>query len=229
MIKTCFDKMNYSELTPEECLKIMCDNTKNGKLILPDWNYDGDWEEGKYVLSCEMDTPCDKDAILKEYHDLYNSLAAIAKRYDELMSKAEDVSSILDNELMKVWNVYISPFDKADFDGDRISEITEKLDYIAMLIDEDGNEEDEDMTVSDKDIEYYNKYMEQLETDSANRLGRDVVAYPLVITAKRLCRLMSLKAPQIILNGEAKTLIAALLLHRCAKSVTPISIKGQSY
>lgn len=223
MTKTCFDKKDYSELTPEECLTIMCDSIRDGKLILPDWTYDGDLENGKYVLSCEMAMPCDNDAILKEYHDLYDSLAAIAKKYDELMDNTEDVSSLLNDELMKVWNVYISPFDKADFDGDRISEISEKLDYIAMVIDEDGKEIDSEYEVSDDDIEYYNEYMDHLEADSERRLGSDIVAYPLVITAKRLCRLMSLKAPQIILNGEAKTLITALLLHRCAKSVTPVS------
>ena len=61
-----------------------------------------------------------------------------------------------------------------------------------------------------------------IQKEAEQRLGKKIVAYDLIIRAKRLCKLMSLNAPEVIIYDEAKILAQVLAIHDYAKSLVPV-------
>ena len=68
----------------------------------------------------------------------------------------------------------------------------------------------------------YNAYRDAIHADANHRIGNGIAAYDVVIRAKRLCRLMSLKAPEIIINNEANLLAQAIAIHACCKEMKTV-------
>ena len=61
-----------------------------------------------------------------------------------------------------------------------------------------------------------------IQKEAEQRLGKKIAAYDLIIRAKRLCKLMSLNAPEVIIYDEAKILAQAMAIHDYAKSLVPV-------
>lgn len=67
----------------------------------------------------------------------------------------------------------------------------------------------------------WNTYIRDFESDDRDailaeaetRVGSGVAAYDVILRAKRLCRLMSLDAPRIIIQGEAGLFAQAMVIH----------------
>ena len=68
---------------------------------------------------------------------------------------------------------------------------------------------------------FWNAYLRDFESDdndavcaeAEERVGQSPAAYDMIIRAQRLCRLMALKAPEIIIRGEANLFAQALVIH----------------
>ena len=68
---------------------------------------------------------------------------------------------------------------------------------------------------------FWNAYLRDFESDdndavcaeAEERVSQSPAAYDVIIRARRLCRLMELKAPEIILRGEANLFTQALVIH----------------
>lgn len=68
---------------------------------------------------------------------------------------------------------------------------------------------------------FWNTYLRDFESDDPDvvcaeaeeRVCQSLAAYDVIIRARRLCRLMELKAPEIILRGEANLFTQALVIH----------------
>ena len=68
---------------------------------------------------------------------------------------------------------------------------------------------------------FWNTYLRDFESDDADaicaeaeeRVGKGPAACDVIIRAKRLCRLMALHAPEIIIRGEANLFAQALVIH----------------
>ena len=68
---------------------------------------------------------------------------------------------------------------------------------------------------------FWNTYLRNSESDEIDaicaeaeaRIGKSPAAYDVIIRARRLCRLMSLEAPEIIIRGEANLFAQALVIH----------------
>lgn len=68
---------------------------------------------------------------------------------------------------------------------------------------------------------FWNTYLRDFESDDADaicaeaeeRVGKGPAACDVIIRAWRLCRLMSLDAPEIIIRGEANLFAQALVIH----------------
>ena len=74
---------------------------------------------------------------------------------------------------------------------------------------------------------FWNTYLRDFESDdndavcaeAEERVGQSPAAYDVIIRARRLCRLMELQAPEIILQGEANLFAQALVIHGYCKEM----------
>lgn len=74
---------------------------------------------------------------------------------------------------------------------------------------------------------FWNTYLRDFASDDIDaicaeaeeRVGQSPAAYDVIIRARRLCRLMSLEAPEIIIRGEANLFAQALVIHGYCKEL----------
>lgn len=121
---------------------------------------------------------------------------------------------------------------------DQIADISDKLETIALidsvsqkinkgeeLSAEDSSyyNEYKDTSVSESEKALYNEYRDAIHKDAERRLGDSLAAYDVIIRAKRLCKLLSLKAPAIIVNNEASLLAQAMVIHNYCVSMETVN------
>lgn len=223
-------------MTPARTINEMFECTdENGILYIPGWPYDGVYEVQFY--KCIMNwNKTDRDALIEEHSVLMSALAQLAERYDYIQT-AEDVKSLPDN-LQIVWDTYIRDFETGDIDLDIINEISDSIDTIncvkstaariaagEFLDDEElaFYNDYKDESVSDNDMALYAQYKDFVYADSERRVGNNIAAYDVVIRAKRLCRLINLNAPEVIINNESCLLAQAMVVHKYAKSMEVVA------
>ncbi len=228
------DDESARKLTPAETIAEMFASTdENGVLYIPAWPTDRH-PEGNGIYRCVMDWDRqDAEELTCEFESLRSSLARLAAIPGAAFG---DVRSIdIPADLENVWHTYIRGFETGDIDLDQVSDISDRLQTMDLIGEirgrmqagEELSEDDrsffkdlKDVTVSEEEKALYSEYMARLEADAARRIGDSFAAYSVVIRAKRLCRLMELKAPEIIIGSEACLLAQAMAVHRYAKSVT---------
>ncbi|MBP5262434.1 MAG: hypothetical protein J6Z43_09935 [Clostridiales bacterium] len=66
---------------------------------------------------------------------------------------------------------------------------------------------------------------EELEEEAASKTGDGIAVYDLVYRAQRLCRLASLKAPQIIIDRETDLFVQAMAVNKFADKLDTIYIE----
>ena len=241
--KPAFDVNNeaYISLTPVDCINAMFSHTDGeGRLRLPAWPNDTDDinEETTAWLDCLM-TWDDKDRnnVIAAYEELFAALRAIADVSDRLGDTREENEGILSGELLDVWDTYIRPFNLGDIDFDTVMDIEERMDAARLAADLAGLFEDvtsengeeifwsgeEESGVTSEEEALYDQYVAAVRSDAERRLDRALAAYDVIIRAKRVRKLMSLHAPDIILNSEAKLLAQALAVNAFAESAELVS------
>ena len=75
--------------------------------------------------------------------------------------------------------------------------------------------------------QFWNTYLRDFASDDIDaicaeaeeRVGQSPAAYDVIIRAQRLCRLMALHAPEIIIRGEANLFAQALVIHGYCKEL----------
>lgn len=235
-----YDSMSDINLAPADFITLMFDRTdEDGILYIPGWHYDRPgWECGTPGSTDEYDSyRCCVDwnlakyeRLLKQFNELYSALLEMASYYDELDETLESAKKVLKKpELVKVWDIYIRQFDIGDIDYEKIVDINERCEQeawvkqIARNIVEGKNLEGFekevlsdyiDIKITQQDIDYYNQYVSNVRMDVEQRIGKGLCEIDVILRAKRLYRLMSLRAPECIIYNEAKTLAAAMLLHQ---------------
>ncbi len=141
----------------------------------------------------------DLNMLLSEFHELYAGLSEIAKVYDKLDNNPELVRDALDNPvLFDIWQLYLQ---RPQWYGeeDRILD--------AALKKEAQTEE-----LSAEEERLLEKYRGEELLESVKNLGGNCFAYDVHIHALRLCELMSIGAPKIIIEHEARCLIGCMAL-----------------
>ena len=231
-----YENKNFDDdITPSEYIDLMKDSTdEQGVLFIPGWYYDNN-DQSTFSYRCKMDwNYYDHEAIVKEYEKLYKCIRRISYVYDELSNDATANKKLFNSEeVYNIWNTYIRDFEITGINMSDIFDIEEKLETVAEVKEiskniSDGKDVSEsakeflksymDVSATRKEKMYYEKYIKAIYADAEARVGSSTCAYDLVIRAKRLCRLMSLDAPDAILRKEARTLAAALVLHKFCKS-----------
>lgn len=232
-----FDDEN---ITPQQYITLMFERTdEDGVLYIP-WTRNHGYESEVISCRCRMNWNLfDYESVLKEYEELYNALKAIASVYNELSEDSKDNLNILKSDrLFSVWNTYIRNFEIPGFDYDVIDEIGDR--YVAIadikniskkIAGEESVDDYErsflkenlDVTVSNEEAKLYKDYWELRFKDAEKRVGSNICAHYFVVTAMRLCKLMSLGAPKIIVDNEARQLASAMVIHKFAVSKEDVS------
>lgn len=231
----------YYTLTPVDCINAMFSHTDcEGRLQIPAWPCDNDDinEETTAWLDCVMTwNDEDRNCVIAAYERLFAALRAIADVFDRLGVTREENKSILSGELLDIWDTYLRPFDLGDIDYDAVMDIEERMDAarlaadLAGLLEDAASENGEDISwhgeeesgVTAEEEALYDLYVAAVHADAERRLDKALAAYDVIIRAKRVCKLMALNAPDIILNSEAKLLAQALAVNAYAESVELVS------
>ena len=171
------------------------------------------------------------EKLLKQFDKLYNALEKIAPYLEDLDDDSlETAKTVLrDAELVEVWQKYVRRFHVCDLEPERLLDIEERRQIeesvkgVARNI-IGGKELEEyeksilleavDIKVTEQEKKYYNKCVEKLRKAAEERFGKGICAYDLAFRGRRVCRLLNLGAPEIIINHEAQTLAAAMLLYQ---------------
>ena len=237
MEKDIFDSMCNLELSPEDFITLMFERTdEDGILYVPAlYRTPAGWELGvpetydNESYRCKMNWNLFKyEKVLKKFQkhlDIIKQIGNIKKE-----DREKGIETKLNGELQEFWNKFLENFDTGDIDTDKIDDISERIDitafvkYIAKKIaaGEEVEESDRkslaeyvDVEVSKEERNYYDKYINAIWSDCEKRVGKSVAAYDVVIFSRRLCKLLELCAPTLIIQNETHALAEAFVLHEC--------------
>lgn len=141
----------------------------------------------------------DLNMLLSEFQELYAGLSEIAKVYDKLDNNPERVRDALDNPvLFDTWQLYLQ---RPQWYGEE-----------ERLLDAALKKEAQAEELSAEEERLLEKYRSEELRESVKNLGGNCFAYDVHIHALRLCELMSIGAPKIIIEHEARCLIGCMAL-----------------
>lgn len=141
----------------------------------------------------------DLNMLLSEFHELYAQLSEIAKVFDKLSDIPELVRDTLDNPvLFDTWQLYLQ---RPQWYGEE-----ERMLDVALKKEAQA----EDLSAEEESL--LEKYHSEELLESVKNLGGNRFAYDVHIHALRLCKLMNLGAPKIIIEHEARCLIGCMAL-----------------
>lgn len=172
---------------------------RDGALRMPK-NFGTDEEQDNefdiFKMSWNRD---DLNMLLSEFQELYAQLSEIAKVFDKLSDIPELVRDTLDNPvLFDTWQLYLQ---RPQWYGEE-----ERMLDVALKKEAQAEE------LSAEEERLLEKYHSEELLESVKNLGGNCFAYDVHIHALRLCELMSIGAPKIIIEHEARCLIGCMAL-----------------
>ena len=232
-----FDPNDPPVLTPEESIISMFEHTDtDGVLYIPEWPYDNASDEQESFFKCRMDwNKTDLENVLRQYESCFETMKKIAENYDSFRSDANEEA--MPEEEKQFWNTYLRNFKIGDIDAELIADITDRMETADMVkgIAEklhSGKEVSEeelslfnehwDTSVSDEEETLYDRYREAVLADAWDRVGGNVAAYDMIVCAQRLCRLMALEAPEIIIQTAANLFAQTLVIHTYCRELETV-------
>ena len=218
------------DMTPYEFLTLMFERTdESGLLYVPRLYLEaGNMEE--YSYRCEMNWSYqDFQKVKDPFKKLYKCILSVGDGcrgsdldYETMREK------FTDPEMISMIDTYLAPFYSDDIDPELIGNISEQLDtrdYIGSLLKDYAAGKD----LSDSDIDYVKSYIDDVPTaedmlvykrycrlvreDAKKRVGDAPFSYELILLAMRLCRLIYLDAPDVVIENDARMLAQTLALH----------------
>ena len=145
----------------------------------------------------------DLNLLLSEFQELYAGLSEIAKVYDKLDNNPELVRDALDNPvLFDIWHLYLQ---RPQWYGEE-----ERMLDVALKKEAQAEE------LSAEEESLLEKSRSEELRESVKNLGGNCFAYDVHMHALRLCELMSIGAPKIVIEHEARCLIGCMALHEYA-------------
>lgn len=145
----------------------------------------------------------DLNMLLSEFQELYAGLSEIAKVYDKLDNNPELVRDALDNPvLFDIWQLYLQ---RPQWYGEE-----------ERILDAALKKEAQAEELSAEEERLLEKYRSEELLESVKNLGGNCFAYDVHMHALRLCKLINLGAPKIVIEHEARCLIGCMALHEYA-------------
>ena len=181
---------------------------ENHMLCIPGWYYDGN-DESDIFYSCEIEwTEEEREQFIAEFEEFLAKTADIAKNLTRF--HICNVKEALSEEEFAFWDKYLRPFEENVWIGDfeDSNSVSSKTFF--------GEE------LSEEEKKIYKAYKADIYKQAEERLGKNEYSYDVISRAARLCKLISLNAPEIVVGKERNTLIAAMLMYRFGKSLTKI-------
>ena len=193
-------KTNRFEITPQEHIMNMYEQTCDGKIAVTYYPTNG---EKPYSLTYTIDwTKEDAENAIKEYEALVAALHKIGDLHNVLANES-DRKRLLSPEELSVWETYIQPFNPFAVDMSVIEEL-----YLRAEFDE----------LSEDENELLERFYEWRNTQSAQRLPfLQRSPANVILSASRYERLLSLNAPKVIVNEEARCLAEEMVLYYYAQ------------
>ena len=172
---------------------------RDGALRMPK-NFGTDEEQDNEFDTFKMSWSRDElNLLLSEFHELYAQLSEIAKVFDKLSDIPELVRDTLDNPILfDTWQLYLQ---RPQWYGEE-----ERMLDVALKKEAQAEE------LSAEEERLLEKYHSEELLESVKNLGGNCFAYDVHIHALRLCELMNLGAPKIIIEHEARCLIGCMAL-----------------
>jgi len=189
------------KMTGIEYIHAMFQDTVDGKLTLTYYPEDGTEE---YTQTYDMGwTDEDAQAVAQQFDTLRSTLDRIGLMHNALKDQEHNEKILTQSELA-VWETYLAPFEDHGLDDDVVADADTKRFYGDQL-----TAEEEAL------LERYDAWIEQQCLQRLPYKGRSPVY--LINRARRYERLVSLNAPEIIRDNEARCLAEQMVLYYGAK------------
>ena len=182
-----------SKLTPQEYIRQLFKETKDGRLTITYYPYIGEPETLTYNVSW---TENDAEQIIAKYNLLTSALTRIgrAARVENM-----ELTDLLTDEDLKVFNTYIRPYEPFEVDLTVIADIKER----AKLGD-----------ITEEEEELWKRYCMWNEEQSQTRIpfNRRSSA-DMIMRARRYEAFVGVNAPEAVVNSEALSLAEEMVLY----------------
>ena len=227
-----------TNISGEEYIWLMFERTsEDGILYISLPRLDGTDAASANYRCCMQWNLGDFEKIQTDYTALYADLQLIAAVYDDIGNSAENAGRLLGSgHLFYVWNTFIRRFETAN--AEKISDIQDRVDVLEEIRDiarrisaeeavddweKDFIQEHLKTAVSRDEWALLNADWESRYRQAGERVGSNICAYLYVVSVMRVCRLISMHAPEAVLTPEARQMAAAMVLHRHARSMEAVS------
>ena len=216
-----FDDDYAAKFTPADFARALYDATdRDGNLCVPEkflYPDYGDEEEDEteddffYTFQMTWDRD-DLERLISEYQSLYAALYEISQELkdDECEDMIDDETYVRDalddSALFEVWHTYVAEPWRSEFSVDECATL-----YTASM----KELVHEEMTAEEARLS--ERFNARRAEESAKRLGGSHFSYEVRLRARRLYRLLSLGAPEIVIDAEERHLICFLALWKYAK------------
>lgn len=182
-----------SKLTPQEYIRQLFKETKDGRLSITYYPYIGEPETLTYNVSW---TENDAEQIIAKYDLLTSALTRISRaaRVENM-----ELTDLLTDEDLKVFNTYVRPYEPFEVDLTVIDDIKER----AKLGD-----------ITEEEEELWKRYCMWNEEQSQTRIpfNRRSSA-DMIMRARRYEALVGVNAPKAVVNSEALSLAEEMVLY----------------
>lgn len=194
-------KINFSSYN--HILNLFSETDENDYLMIPGWYYDSE-DESEIYYSCEMKwTEKDSKEFAEFFRGFESDIRAIVALDGKLRGDEKNAEEVLGKDLYSIWKIYLTPF-KAELND----EIFEK------------NFNEEPLTAEERRI--YKQYRDTIHGEAQIKFDRNDFSYEVIVRARRFYRLLTLGAPEVIIDNELKTLAEAYVMHEFCVSLTKV-------
>ena len=189
------------ELSPQEYIRKMFEETKDGKFVVECRDENDIFDKPQEVVFELKWTKEDAEKIVGQYNLLTEALARIAPLHERLNNE-ENRKTILSNEDLQIWETYVKDYEPFDVDFEVVEEI--RMRAIGDLLKEEK--------------EILDRFYKWREEQSQKRIPFNRRSNANMITrAIRFERLLSWDAPQIVVMEEGRCLAEEMVLYYVGK------------
>lgn len=177
-------KLDNIQMTASDYIRALFEETKDG--VLEIW-YEDETDEG-YTVAYPMAWGRD------DMEDLVRQFELLRSQLDQIAAGERS------EELEEIYNIYVRPYDACPFDDEQTDKVLDKLELALPLTQEERT--------------LYEQYIHWQEQQASSRLlAKGHNAFRLISHTRRYTLLMELKAPQVVIENEARCLAEELVLY----------------
>jgi hypothetical protein len=176
------------ERIASDYIRALFEETKDG--VLEIW-YEDETDEGFIEAYPVAWSRADMEELVRQFELLRSQLDRIA-------------AGERSEELVEIFNIFVHPYDACPFDDEQMNEVLDKLELALPLTQEERT--------------LYEQYIHWQEKQASSRLlAKGHNAFRLISHTRRYTLLMELKAPQIVIENEARCIAEEMVLYHWSK------------